>query len=186
VPFEDIVAEATLYEYENVPANIVHRYVWMCICLYVYTCARVMRGAIILLMYKNYRPYWQLRIVRATVISGGYLTRSVYIPKIVWTQFGAKFTGLGSKIWAFEQCVVLLVERICTLTKPISPEDTTTEELDTALTAFASVYDDFANIQNQLSKPFPFIKEASAPVHICVYTHARERCLFHDSRSAAG
>ncbi|CAN0420391.1 unnamed protein product, partial [Hapterophycus canaliculatus] len=36
------------------------------------------------------RSYWVLRLVRTTILRGGYLTPKLYAPKEVWTQVRAR------------------------------------------------------------------------------------------------
>ncbi len=43
-------------------------------------------------------PYWQLRRISATVKTGGLLTRSLCVPKAVWFNDSARFSGLAAKI----------------------------------------------------------------------------------------
>jgi len=38
-------------------------------------------------------PYWQMRAVVTSIETGGYLSPSIYAPKMLWLQSGSKFAG---------------------------------------------------------------------------------------------
>lgn len=46
--------------------------------------------------YPERRSYWVLRLVRATIATGGYLTPTLYAPKDVWTQVNLLLCAVGS------------------------------------------------------------------------------------------
>jgi len=117
-------------------------------------------------------PYWQLRIIQQTILTGGCITPNVYIPKVMWTQIGLKFSGLSAKTLAFQNIIQILT----TNTANLQPTDKLMENMNekmgdeamlnevtiqfqAAASAMKNVYDDLIVLQNHLSKPFPFIKE---------------------------
>jgi hypothetical protein len=102
-------------------------------------------------------PYWQLRNINRTIQDGGFLTNNVFIHKKIWSQTGTKFSGVTAKTAAFEiilQCILNNVEGLY-----LCDDD---DSLALAQTAFAAVEDELVGLQNQLSKPFPYIKERGA------------------------
>ena len=52
------------------------------------------------------RPYWIMRLLRQTVLTGGHLTPRLYVPKGVCAQVGVRFTGFAPKIQAMETLLV--------------------------------------------------------------------------------
>eukprot|EP01034_Spumella_vulgaris_P022718 gene22718-28874_t len=99
-------------------------------------------------------PYWQLRNINRTIQDGGFLTNNIFIHKKIWSQTGTKFSGVTAKNAAFEiilQCVLNNVEGLY-----LCDDD---DSLALAQTAFSTVEDELVALQNQLSKPFPYIKE---------------------------
>eukprot|EP00946_MAST-07B_sp_MAST-7B-sp1_P004621 g4621.t1 len=54
------------------------------------------------------RPYWLLRLLRATINDGGFITPSVYASPLVWSQKGAKVSGLSAKISEYEKLYQIL------------------------------------------------------------------------------
>lgn len=99
-------------------------------------------------------PYWTLRNIKKTIIEGGFITTSIYVPKKVWNQSDVKFTGLSAKSTAFQIIVNVLTANVDTL---YMSNDITSLEL--ADSSFAAVEDEFVAIQNQLAKSFNYIKE---------------------------
>jgi len=112
--------------------------------------------------------YWQLRIIANTIEHGGYLTPTLYVPKNLWSQFGVKFSGLSAKTAAFQTIVSNLNNHLSIVDIPVGDENTIEDEntqlnllqnLRNAHAALKSILEEFNNLQNQLSKPFPFIRE---------------------------
>jgi hypothetical protein len=101
------------------------------------------------------RPYWLLRVLRQTLTEGGHLTQVVYVPKGVWTQPGAMFNGLHSKVQAFHS-VACAMEGLANLDRA-SVSDV--QDLPRVLEEFMHVRDELVVVQNDLSKPFTFIHE---------------------------
>jgi hypothetical protein len=102
--------------------------------------------------------YWLMRVIRTTVLTGGFVSADVYVPKCIWTQIGAKFHALGAKISALEHLMILLTTHIYPLEYP---DDMHSAEETRIL--FSSFYRDLIVLQNNLSKPFTYIKEMPVP-----------------------
>ena len=101
-------------------------------------------------------PFWLLKLLKKVIRGGGFLTDKVYIPKIVWNQDGAKFAGLNIKTPAYEQIIINITSTIYPIEMPVDEHSA-----DIALAALQSLTKEFHHLQNNLSKPFPFIKELS-------------------------
>lgn len=99
-------------------------------------------------------PFWLLKLLKKVIRQGGYLTNKVFVPKPVWRQDGAKFAGLSVKTPAYEQIIINITATIYPIEMPVDEE---TAEI--ALIALKSLTKEFSQLQNNLSKPFPFIKE---------------------------
>ena len=100
------------------------------------------------------RPFWLLRVLRSIITEGGYISPRVYVPKLVWSQFGMKFTGLGVKTAAFEHVMIAVTSRIFPAELPTDAYTT-----GTGLDTVRALNHDLCLLQNNLSKPFPYIKE---------------------------
>lgn len=66
-------------------------------------------------------PFWQLKLLANTVVSGGHLSARLHIPKEVWGQVGVKLHGLSHKIEALEAVLGFLVQEIMPLSTLIVP-----------------------------------------------------------------
>jgi len=117
------------------------------------------------------QPYNVLRIIRSTIETGAFLPcqsksarnvhGSVYIPPIIWKQFGVKLSGLSAKTTAFESVIELIEVKLENLCFPDGDLDT----LIAAKDHFEVFIGAIQVIQNSLSKPFPFISEiVAAPI----------------------
>ena len=102
-------------------------------------------------------PFWLLRLLKKVIRGGGYLTDKVYVPKPVWCQDGAKFAGLSIKTPAYEQIIIKITATIYPIEMPVDEESAAA-----ALVALKALMKEFNQLQNNLSKPFPFIKELNA------------------------
>lgn len=101
------------------------------------------------------RPYWLLRVLRKVILNGGYLSQKLFVPKLVWSQYGVKFTGLSAKTSAFEQLLISVRSRVF-LAEPLVSD---TDGSANTLTELKSLSRDLAQLQNNLSKPLPYIRE---------------------------
>lgn len=99
-------------------------------------------------------PFWLLKLLKRVIRNGGYLTDKVFIPKPVWRQDGSKFAGLSIKTPAYEQIIINITATIYPIDMPVDEESA-----DIALVALKLLTKEFHLLQNNLSKPFPFIKE---------------------------
>lgn len=98
-------------------------------------------------------PYWILRNVKRSIVSGAYIAENVFVPKPAWSQTDLKFAGIPAKTTAFE-IVLRVVASIENM--HISADDVSLSPLEVAL---HSAQEELLSLQNQLSKPFPYIKE---------------------------
>lgn len=57
-----------------------------------------------------YKPYWLMRVWRATMVQGGYVTPKLYIPKSLWYQYGCKFAALQTKVQSCEAILEVLMK----------------------------------------------------------------------------
>lgn len=116
-------------------------------------------------------PYWQLNAICKSIETGTFLTPSLYIPHLVWSQVGLKFSGLHAKSIAFQNIITIVNSSLSHLPIPtvdaidfddsfynLTIKDISAKMLN-GLDAIKAIHEDFILLQNQLSKPFPFIKE---------------------------
>lgn len=100
--------------------------------------------------------YWLLRNIRTTMEHGGFITKDIFVPKRIWIQNDVKFSGINAKTAAFEIIVKLVANHTEALYLSLDEDS-----MDLAEAAFGFVYEELAALQNNLSKPFPYIKELS-------------------------
>lgn len=98
--------------------------------------------------------YWLLRNIKSTMNHGGFLTKDIFIPKRIWMQHDVKFSGLSAKSAAFDIIIKLLASHTDALYFSVDEDS-----LDLADAGFNYVYEELVVLQNNLSKPFPYIKE---------------------------
>lgn len=99
-------------------------------------------------------PYWLLSNLSKTIQQGGYLTEALFVPKKVWKQSEVKFSGLSAKTAAFELIIRLIDDNFASLY--FSPDE---DSLHLAEEAARNVLEELQGLQNQLAKPFNFIRE---------------------------
>lgn len=60
------------------------------------------------------RPFWLMRILLTSITQGGFLTTdgSVFVPRRVWLQRGARFTAMAAKVDC-AQCLTTEFDRLC-------------------------------------------------------------------------
>lgn len=114
--------------------------------------------------------YWLLRNIRKTMDQGGFLTRDIFVPKRIWQQTDVKFSGLAAKMTAFDMIIKLVTNHTDALYFSLDEDS-----LDLADAAFAYIYEELSALQNNLSKPFPYIKELN--------THANKEEVGGDTAS---
>jgi hypothetical protein len=102
------------------------------------------------------RPYWLLRVLRKVINQGGYLSPKIFVPKLVWSQYGVKFTGLSAKTFAFEQLLIAIKGREL-LAECVSDH----EDLSHFVVELRSLSKDLMQLQNNLSKPLTYIQEVT-------------------------
>lgn len=106
-------------------------------------------------------PYWILRNIQKTIEKGGFLNGNLYIPKRVWTQNDVKFSGVTAKMAAFE----IIIKMVSTHVDGLYMSNDI-DSMELADVAFINVLDELLSLQNNLSKPFPYIKEAAVTGNI--------------------
>lgn len=108
------------------------------------------------------RPFWILKLIRTTITKGGFITPNLHVPRLVWEQWGAKFSGLSIKTNAYEAILILLVDRILPLEllQGVNGDgQVEVRKAKQALQVFVGVRKDLDELQNNLSRPFPCIRE---------------------------
>lgn len=103
------------------------------------------------------RAFWLMAILRASMTRGGFLSldRSVYIPRRVWLQKGAKFTAFASKLDCAE-CLVNELRAVCA---------TESQQPQMVGRALGSLVETMDSLQNSLARQLPFISEVSDKQH---------------------
>ena len=121
-------------------------------------------------------PYHQMRIIQKSIEQGAFLTPHLFCPKSVWSQIGVKFSGLSIKTSAFQDCISIIRLNVPSLPddpKFKSPMNSPIGSVSTGIISFVSdvpllqsllvglktAHEEMITLQNQLSKPFPFIRE---------------------------
>lgn len=102
---------------------------------------------------------WVLGNIQKTIEHGGYLTATLFVPAKVWKQGDVKFTGLSAKTAAFEIIIKIIESQFSPLY--FSPDE---DSLSLAEDAACNMLEEMQSLQNQLSKPFQYIKEV--PKHV--------------------
>ena len=105
-------------------------------------------------------PYWQMRLIRKSITSGAFLTPSAFIPECVWSQVGVKFCGLSIKTSAFH-AIIAVVREINFIGKDRFERKISTAFLTSFLFDLKNANGELKSLQNQLSKPFLFIREVT-------------------------
>mmetsp|Transcript_61403 Transcript_61403/g.168575 ORF Transcript_61403/g.168575 Transcript_61403/m.168575 type:complete len:530 (-) Transcript_61403:189-1778(-) len=111
-------------------------------------------------------PFYHLRLIRQSILFGGYVSAKVFIPKEVWRQHNAKFTGLSTKVSAFEE----LLFQICHSVVPVElpSKDSDAEGWQRALTALNVMLEHLHKSSVSLARSFNYLeaseKDTSAEV----------------------
>jgi hypothetical protein len=101
-------------------------------------------------------PYWQMHVIRKTIMEGAFITPSVYVPTAVWNQVAVRFSGMAAKTSAYEALVNIIQTQIFPLRMQL-----TEQSLLETYTVLRAINETLIMLQNQLSKSFPFIHETS-------------------------
>lgn len=101
-------------------------------------------------------PYYHLRLIRQSILFGGYVSARVFIPKEVWRQHNAKFTGLSTKVSAFEE----LLFQICHSVVPVElpNKDSDAEAWQRALTALNVMLEHLHKSSVSLARSFNYLE----------------------------
>lgn len=121
-------------------------------------------------------PFSLLSSIRQTVVTGGFLTNyttssdeskntkpsnSLYIPRAMWTQLDLKFSALSTKHAAFDSITNVINQHTAAF-QTVAHANTNLHLLSTCQAlrfSIKSMIEEFVQVQNNLSKPFPFIRE---------------------------
>lgn len=102
----------------------------------------------------NEATFWILRNIKKTIVNGGFLTKDIFVPKRIWIQNEVKINGFSAKTAAYDIVLKLITNHVDALY--LSKDE---DSLDLADAALSFVLEEMITLQNQLSKPFPYIKE---------------------------
>eukprot|EP00033_Pygsuia_biforma_P004545 GCRY01004985.1.p1 GENE.GCRY01004985.1~~GCRY01004985.1.p1 ORF type:complete len:322 (+),score=48.54 GCRY01004985.1:91-1056(+) len=93
------------------------------------------------------RPFWLMRVLAESMLSGGFFTQTLYVPREIWYQANVKLSSIATK---FDTCEILLG-----CLQKLSKEDVSaSSDLLEKLAEFCAVLDD---IHSTLSKSLSFI-----------------------------
>ncbi|CAN0346027.1 unnamed protein product [Pylaiella littoralis] len=98
------------------------------------------------------KAYWVMRLVRTTILYGGYLTPKLYAPKEVWAQVGVRVSGFAPRIAALESVLYMIIDRIKDLPKPADAK--ARKEAAQVMRAFR---EQAHKLQMDLSRHFPYV-----------------------------
>lgn len=105
------------------------------------------------------RPFWLMRMLSRTILTGGYLTQSLYVPQDVWFQKGAKFPALAAKIAALE--VVNDAFMDLSRVDPLENMADVIKELDTVCSSLLSSHDTLSRQITAIKAPSTKKEDAS-------------------------
>ncbi|KAK9696375.1 hypothetical protein K7432_012504 [Basidiobolus ranarum] len=110
------------------------------------------------------QPFWLMRCFERSMVSGGFISNKMYIPRSLWYQSGARLSAIEAKISACELITATLYNMALSLGQNIPPTSTTPathfKELDIVillkeLESFDTV---LYSVQNNLAKKLSFIE----------------------------
>ena len=101
------------------------------------------------------RPFWLMRILRQSMLHGGYLTPdgTIFVPRRVWMQKGARFTALAAKT----ECATCLIAE---LQRSGGVDFRSVAALQEEVDRLCVSMDD---VQNSLHRLLPYVPEARTP-----------------------
>ena len=99
---------------------------------------------------------WQMRLIRQSITAGGFITPQLHVPPAVWQQSGAKIQGLAFKETSFAQFSAGLERLRACGEKPHGPSGMSAFKEQLKMLCQETI-----QIQNNLSRPFPFIPEVA-------------------------
>eukprot|EP00128_Syssomonas_multiformis_P015764 Colp12_sorted_trinity150504_noHs@6505 len=99
-----------------------------------------------------HRPYWLMRVLVRTMVTGGYFTHRLYVPRSLWLQQGAKLTGVTAKYLTCDTIHMYLLK----LEKENIRDLSNWKALEAELEDFCGVLD---KMQNSLATKLAFVPE---------------------------
>jgi hypothetical protein len=101
------------------------------------------------------RPFWLMRTLKGSMQHGGYLTPDarVYVPRRVWMQRGARFTGMAAKL----ECAQ------CLLTEFTRAHEVDYRQREVLQVELDRLCETFDAVQASLHRLLPFVPEPRAP-----------------------
>jgi len=117
------------------------------------------------------RPYWLLRRLQSSVNGGGFIAPSVYVSALVWSQKGAKISGLSAKMENYQN----IYAHLTTLQSVPLPSDgrswrtmyqrdTSVESLQTFETGLEIFLEKIVKAQNALAHSLSYVSKAEGSV----------------------
>eukprot|EP01137_Pigoraptor_chileana_P031322 Opistho-2@18995 len=102
------------------------------------------------------KPYWLMRVLLRTMVTGGYMTPKIYVPRQVWFQTGVKLSSVSAKFMCCDTVLLYLLK----LEKENIREKGGWNQLERELDELCGVLD---KLQNNLSHKLNFIAEVAVP-----------------------
>jgi hypothetical protein len=117
------------------------------------------------------RPYWLLKRLQSSVNGGGFVAPSVYVSALVWSQKGAKISGLSDKMENYQN----IYQHLTTLQSVPLPSDgkswrtmyqrdTSVESLQTFEAGLKLFLDQIVKAQNALAHSLSYVSKAEGSV----------------------
>jgi hypothetical protein len=116
------------------------------------------------------RPFWQLRLVHRSILFGGFVSPTIYVPRDVWRQHNAKFNALSIKIGVFENLLIHLQRHVVPVFDPERPsldgnagaEDLVHGAADAVIAALERTVDHLKAAQTEIARSFSFVQTPSS------------------------
>lgn len=109
---------------------------------------------------RSRRPFWLLRLLRQSILFGGFLNEKVYVPKDVWRQHQAKLTALSSKTTCLEEVLAMICHNVVSLEIPATDADT--PQWNRANMVFRQLLECIYEQQSMLSRSFQWMVPSEA------------------------
>jgi hypothetical protein len=117
------------------------------------------------------RPYWLLRRLQSSVNGGGFIAPSIYVTGLVWSQKGAKISGLNHKMKIYQN----IYEELTKLSQVQLPSDgkswrtkyqrdTSDESLQVVEAGLTVFLNSLIKSQNALAHSLSYVQKAEGSV----------------------